>query len=142
MGEFQGGQPFTVNTSLDRNRDGNLTDRLNSLDGLTVDLGKAHAINLASGTPVVSLIASQGKDGLVGRNSFRTHGIANVDLALWRRFAIAEKATLDLRLEGFNLFNHSQFGIPDRILESPGFGNSFDTQTGPRTTRLAIRFLF
>ena len=55
IGEFQSGQPFTVNTSLDRNRDGNLTDRLDSIAGLSVNPGAAQAISIDSG---VSLLES------------------------------------------------------------------------------------
>jgi hypothetical protein len=142
MGEFQSGQPFTVNTSLDRNRDGVLTDRLDSFAGLSVDPGNARPIRVSEGTPLLSLIAAQGADGLVARNSFRADGIGTVDLAFWRRFRIVTPATLDLRVEVFNVFNHTQFGIPDRILESPGFGAAFDTQVGPRMIRLSCRLSF
>jgi len=142
MGEFQGGQPFTVNTSLDRNRDGVLTDRLDSVAGLSVDPGNVHAIRINPEASLMNMVAPQGRDGRIARNSFRAHRIANIDLAFGRKFEIKESVSLDLRLEVFNLFNHSQFGVPDRILESPGFGFSFDTQVDPRSIRLAIRFLF
>jgi hypothetical protein len=142
MGEFQGGQPFTVNTSLDRNRDGVLTDRLDSLAGIAVDPGDARPIQVSEGTPLLSLIAAQGADGRIARNSFRADGISTVDMAIWRRFRVAAPATLDLRLEVFNVFNHTQFGIPDRILESPGFGAAFDTQVRPRTIRFSLHVLF
>ncbi len=142
MGEFQSGQPYTVNTSLDRNRDGLPTDRLDSLAGLAVDADDARPIRLEADTSLLSLVAPTGADGRISRNSFRADGIETVDLAVWRRFRIAEPATVDLRMEVFNLFNHTQFGIPDRILESPGFGAAFDTQMDPRTIRLALRLLF
>jgi len=142
MGEFQSGQPFTVNTSLDRNRDGNLTDRLDSIAGLSVDPGAAQAIGIGSGVSLLSLVAPQGRDGQVARNSFRADGIANIDMAFWRSLAFGESKRLDLRIEIFNIFNHTQFGVPNRILESPGFGRAFDTQVQSRMIRLAARFSF
>src|SRR2546429_1515851 len=76
-GQFQTGQPFTVNSIFDVNLDGNLTDRLNSTNGivrtgdrsqpyrLTVDVSNTSTL-LGSG-----LLAPIGQDGQVPRNSFR-----------------------------------------------------------------------
>ncbi|MBP1595662.1 MAG: hypothetical protein H6Q05_1039 [Acidobacteria bacterium] len=142
IGEFQSGQPFTANTSLDRNRDGNLTDRLDSVAGVSADPGEVRAISIDSDVSLLSLVAPQGSDGKVARNSFQTDGIANVDVAFWRTLAFGESKRLDLRVEVFNIFNHTQFGVPDRILESPGFGSTFDTRLPPRLIRLTVRFSF
>ncbi|HEV8129739.1 MAG TPA: TonB-dependent receptor [Acidobacteriota bacterium] len=153
-GEFQSGQPFTVNTSFDQNRDGNLTDRLDSLKGITVRSGDAYPIRLDPGVPIAPTISPQNQcmrnglvacpreNGRVGRNTFRADGISAIDLALWRSFSIRERTTLDLRAEAFNIFNRTHFGIPVRILESPGFGRAFDTQINPRSIRLALRLAF
>ncbi len=142
LGEFQSGQPFTVNTSFDQNLDGNLTDRLDSTQGLIVDPGSPTPIRIGSGVDPLSLLAEFRQDGDVGRNTFGSDGFATVDLAVTRSFAIAEESRLNLRLELFNLFNTQQFGIPIRILESPGFGRTYDTQADSRSLRLAIRFSF
>lgn len=136
--EFQAGQPFTVNTAIDRNGDGNLTDRLNSNAGLVVHPGEAQSIVLSPGTPVLSLVAPRGQNGRAGRNTFRTDGISTVDVAISRRFNVGSSA-LDLRLETFNLFNRTSYGIPVRILESPGFGRAYDLQINPRTIRIAFK---
>jgi hypothetical protein len=55
-------------------------------------------------------------------------------------FGVDQK--LLLRTEIFNLFNRSNFGIPIRILEAPGFGTSVNTTTAPRTIQLSLKFLF
>jgi hypothetical protein len=136
--EFQTGQPFTVNTAQDRNGDGNLTDRLNSTAGLDVHSGEAQRIVLSPGTTALSLVAPRRQDGRVGRNTFRTDGIATVDVAISRRFNVGNSA-LDLRLETFNLFNQTSYGIPVRILESPGFGRAYDLQINPRTIRIGFK---
>ena len=120
--EFQTGQPFTLNTSFDRNLDGNLTDRLDSLQGIQIRPGKAHSLLLGSGTNPIDLVAELGSAGRVGRNTIRSDGIAVVDIAVNRRFELNRELSLDLRFEVFNLFNDTSYGIPIRILESPGFG--------------------
>ena len=142
LGEFQTGQPFTVNTSLDQNFDGNLTDRLDSVNGVTTHSQEPTSIRLAPGVDPLSLVAARGEQGKVGRNTFRAQGIATVDLALSRRFPLAEETTFDVRMEVFNLFNRTHFGIPVRILESPGLGQSFDTQVRSRSIRLALKLSF
>jgi len=136
--EFQAGQPFTVNSVLDRNGDGNLTDRLNTMAGLSVHPGDAQSIVLRPGTPPLSLLPARGQDGRVGRNTFRADGISTADVAISRRFNVRSSA-LDLRLETFNLFNSTSYGIPVRILESPGFGHAYDLQVNPRTIRISFK---
>lgn len=142
IGEFQKGQPFTVNTSYDRNLDGNLTDRLNSLDGLLNQPGSPNPVRLDASVDPFSLVADLGETGGVGRNNFRGDGLALVDLAISRRFSFRQEQAFHIRLEIFNLFNDTSFGTPVRILESPAFGRSYDTQTSPRSLRLGAKFSF
>ncbi|HEY2934150.1 MAG TPA: TonB-dependent receptor [Acidobacteriota bacterium] len=140
--EFQTGQPFTVNTAIDKNEDGNLTDRLNSLEGLVFRPGTARPIQLPSTVSALALTAPLKQDGKVGRNTFRGSGIATIDVSLSRRFALRDHASVDFRAEAFNLFNRTHFAIPVRILESPGFGRVFDTQVNPRSVRLTLKAMF
>ncbi len=142
VAEFQGGQPYTVNTSLDRNRDGNLTDRLDSTEGITVNPSGLQAIALNPGVSLLNLTAPLGQNGRVGRNSFRTQGIGTIDAAISRSFPVRETASIDFRVEAFNLLNRTHFGIPVRILESPGFGRAFDTQVDARSIRFALKLGF
>lgn len=142
VAELQGGQPFTVNTSIDRNHDGNLTDRLDQTAGLTVNPESEEAIKLDPAVQTLDLIAKSGEAGRVGRNSFRGDGLATLDTAVSRSFSLGESRSLDLRVEIFNVFNNTAFGTPIRILESPGFGRAFDTQTDARRMRLALKLKF
>ncbi len=71
----------------------------------------------ASGLPVNPLTGVDNNgDGIVadrpfglGRNSFRAPSQATVDLSLLKRFALTERARLELRFEGTNLFNKTNF---------------------------------
>ncbi|MCW5978328.1 MAG: TonB-dependent receptor [Bryobacteraceae bacterium] len=62
--------------------------------------------------------------GNLGRNAVRGFGMNQVDLALRREFKFAERRTLEVRLEGFNVLNHPNFADPARYLSSPLFGES------------------
>ena len=140
--EFQTGQPFTVNTAIDRNLDGNLTDRLNRTDGLELHPHDAWPIRIKDGVNPLDLIAPKRQNGSVGRNTFRMDGIRTIDAALSRRIPLHGSSALDFRIEGFNVFNRVNFGVPVRILESPAFGRTYDQTVDPRTIRFYARLSF
>ncbi len=136
------GQPFTVTTALDRNLDGNLSDRLDGTAGLERVSGGNRLLRLAAGVQPLDLLASRGAAGRVSRNSFRSDGLMLVDLSLARRFAFGEEAAVELRVEVFNLLDRASYGIPIRVLESPGFGRAFDLQAEPRAARIRVKLSF
>jgi hypothetical protein len=142
VAELQTGQPFTVNSALDRNFDGNLTDRLDSIAGIVRGKGSPTVLSLAPGIDPGELLAPRGENGRVGRNSFRAPGITSLDMALTRRIAWNESIRLELRTEVFNILGRTHFAVPVRTLESPAFGSGFDTQLEPRTVRLLARLQF
>jgi hypothetical protein len=106
-GEYQTGQPYTLNTVVDLNGDGNLTDRPE-----------------------------------IGRNTARGQPIRTVDIAVGRTLGLGVGRLLVARIEAFNLFNETNFGIPVRIQESPGFGSAFDTQVDSRSVRFVAKLSF
>ncbi|HEY9232745.1 MAG TPA: hypothetical protein VIS78_11385, partial [Blastocatellia bacterium] len=139
---LQSGPPFTVNSAIDVNRDGNLTDRLNTTDGLIAGKQKGTTLRLAPGVAPASLLAADTQDGAVGRNTFRAPGLYSIDLALSKEWKWQDQLRIRLRAEVFNLTNHVNFGIPVRILESPAFGSSVNTTIPARTIQLAVKCQF
>jgi hypothetical protein len=143
---LQSGQPYTINTSVDVNMDGNATDRLGNTD--SPYFYQVHSPRTKVVAPEMTrndLLASPGQDGAIGRNTFVGWGLYNLDLALGRSFAVPkakDRVRLALRAEVYNLFNHPDFGIPDRILESPGFGSAVATITPPRTAQAMVKLVF
>lgn len=137
---FQTGQPFTVNTSYDVNLDGNLTDRIDTLNGLTRIDSRQQKLQLNANP--VTLLATLGSNGRVGRNAFRASGVAKTDLAVVKNFKVREGQFILLRVEAFNLFNRTHFAIPVRVLESPSFGKSVDTLLNPRQIQFALKYVF
>ncbi|MEP7273790.1 MAG: hypothetical protein ABI882_19985, partial [Acidobacteriota bacterium] len=142
ISSHQSGQPFTVNSSLDVNLDGNLTDRLNTLNGLSVTKDRRVRIGILEGANTFDLLAPLGKNGSIGRNTFRGGAVHETNVALRKAIRFRNERELTFRCEVFNLFNRPQFGIPVRILEAPAFGQSFDTQRNPRQIQFAIKYSF
>jgi hypothetical protein len=80
--------------------------------------------------------------GNAGRNIIPGPGNAIFDLALNRRFAIRERASVQFRAEFFNAFNHPNFGIPGPYPDfGPFFGKIFTTGD-PRRIQFALRLDF
>lgn len=141
----QTGQPFTVNSAFDINRDGNLTDRLDNTGGLVTEPAEGDAsirLRLAPGVNPQSLLAADGKDGSVGRNTFRAPGIFTFDLSVVKNFNFNERHKFHFGAEFLNLFNRTHFAIPERILESPAFGKSVRTIIPARRIQLKFKYSF
>jgi hypothetical protein len=81
-------------------------------------------------------------DGTLGRNTFEGPGFWNMDFGLHKKFKITEGSSLQLQANAFNIFNHTNFGIPVGNINSSNFGRSIFTVGTPRVMQLAIRFDF
>lgn len=143
-GKFQTGQPFTVNSIFDINFDGNLTDRLNNTQFITVTGDRRQPLSLTctTETQCQTMLAPFGQDGSVGRNSFRAGSILELDLSFSKRFTINENQNLQFRMDVFNFTNRANFGVPVRFLGSPGFGQATDTVTPGRRIQFALKYNF
>jgi hypothetical protein len=139
IGTLQSGQPFTILAPYDMNLDGNLTDRVNATEGFK-EVDKAERRFEFPGA--LSQLAGLGKDGAVGRNTFRAPGIATLDLATSKRFRFTEAQNLEFRAEFFNLFNRTHFGTPIHQVDFPGFGQSVNTLLPARTVQFALKYNF
>jgi hypothetical protein len=135
----QTGQPYTVNSSMDVNNDGVLTDRLNTVAGFNQEQSGPILLVAPAGT---ALLAPWGQNGAVGRNSFRAPGVATFDMALLKLFRFAEQRNVEFRTEIFNLFNRTHYGIPVSVLEAPGFGRAVNTSVDTRRIQFAVKLNF
>ncbi|CAN5274075.1 hypothetical protein BH18ACI2_BH18ACI2_10510 [soil metagenome] len=144
-GQFQTGQPFTVNSIFDVNLDGNLTDRLNTTNGLALTDNRRQLILRPTNDPGAlarQFLAPIGQDGSVPRNSFRASNLLLFNVAAIKHFRFGESQDLTFRAEVFNLTNRDNFGIPVRFLEAPGFGEATDTVTPGRRIQFALKYSF
>jgi len=76
-------------------------------------------LNNQAFTPTPGLV-----QGNLGRNAIAGFGMYQIDLALRRDFRLADKRSLQLRIEAFNALNHPSFADPLQFLSSPLFGQS------------------
>jgi hypothetical protein len=91
--------------------------------------------------------------GSLGRDTIRTPGELDLDLAVDRRFKIRERYTLEFRAEAFNILNHTNLGSPDTtlsvqanaagqpIFNSPTFG-LITSARAARFLQMVLRFEF
>ncbi|MBC7930041.1 MAG: hypothetical protein H7Z38_05675, partial [Rubrivivax sp.] len=140
-GQFQTGQPFTVNSIFDVNLDGNLTDRLNTTEGIVVTGDRRQPLRLTTSN-LASLRAPVGQDGQVGRNTFRAGNFLDMNLAFIKAFRFDDAKALVFRTEVFNFINRANFGVPVRYLEAPGFGQATSTITPGRRVQFQLKYAF
>jgi hypothetical protein len=139
-GKYHSGQPFTVNSTIDVNLDGNLTDRLNIDEGIEVTGERGQPIRLTASNPF-SLLAPFGQNGQIARNSFRAGSILELDLSVIKRFAIGDHS-VSFRTDVFNFINRANFGVPVRLLEAAGFGRATSTVTPARRVQFSLKYEF
>jgi hypothetical protein len=82
--------------------------------------------------------------GNAKRRFFPGPGLDNYDIALLKDIGLTERKTLQLRVEGFNSFNHAQFFGPQTVngaINDSAFGQ-FVSADPPRLVQLGAKFLF
>jgi hypothetical protein len=141
---FQSGRPFTVGIHPDI--DNSNTGRANLGFGSNDRPDLAGSPDLKKPSPdrwfntAAYTFPTYGTFGNVGRNSLDGPGYKNVNLALVRNVDMGS-GTLQLRLETFNLFNWTNFDLPDNFLGSPTFGQILSAGA-PRRFQLGLRYLY
>jgi hypothetical protein len=84
-----------------------------------------------------------GAFGNSNRQFFHGPGINNFDVGLMKRTAITESTAFEMRVEFFNVFNHTQFNNPDGNFSI--FGDTMGQVTSakdPRIGQLSAKFYF
>ena len=81
--------------------------------------------------------------GNAGRNILRGPGLNNWDFELYKDTQLTERTKMELRIEFYNVFNHTQFS-PNSVvtdISDPNFGQVFGAQPS-RLIQLAAKFYF
>jgi hypothetical protein len=87
-------------------------------------------------------VASTGTGlGTETRNAIRGPGFAQTDLSLFKNINLGQGNTIQLRVEGFNIFNQTHFNQPVATIGSTTFGQITSAQDG-RVVQLGIKYLF
>ena len=152
---IQSGQPFTPMLSFDNSNTGNTGGQSAGSDrpNLVGDPNSGSCPN-PSGAPLpvgtadcwfdVSAfqVAPAFRFGDAGRNIIRGPGFASFDLSIFRAFHLTERFTLAGEAQAFNLFNRTNFDLPQNFADNPAtFGKIFSAKE-PREVQLALRLTF
>ena len=140
IASVEGGAPFTVNDQTDRANIGQgPAQRPNCLRDPNLSSGQ-RTIDRYFDTSAFSQ-AAFGTFGDCGRNIVNGPGFKDFDLAAMKLIQFKESRRLELRLETFNLFNATNFDLPNRFAFTPNFGKIFSA--GPsRQIQLGMKFSF
>ncbi len=85
-----------------------------------------------------------GSPGTSSRRFFSGPGMNNFDMALLKNLHLTELKSLQIRLEGFNVFNHAQFFGPQAVdgnIDSATFGQVINA-AAPRLVQVGAKFVF
>jgi hypothetical protein len=87
-----------------------------------------------------------GTFGNVSRGSLTGPDLVNVDTSVFKRFNLNERMNVQLRVEAFNILNHTNFFYPNAIVfqggkHSPTAGQITAAATS-RQLQLALKFIF
>jgi hypothetical protein len=141
----QSGRPFTVMLLPDI--DNSNTGRSN------LGFGFNDRPNVSGSTSVSSPGAAEwfntkafsmppfGSFGNSGRNTLRGPGYANLNVALVKHLRYGTRAQVDLRAEGFNITNRTNYDLPDPFFGSPTFGQILSAGS-PRRFQFGVRTTF
>jgi hypothetical protein len=66
----------------------------------------------------------------------------NTDFSVIKQFPLPREMGLNFRAEFFNLFNHTQYGLPVNDVSASGFGAVNSTVNNPRLVQLALKLSF
>jgi hypothetical protein len=142
------GTSFTVQLGFNRSNDGNsdAPDRPNLRAG-------------ASNNPIVGTVErwydpkafelpEAGFYGNLGRNTLIGPDLINVNMSIVKTFPVREGHTIAFRSEFFNLFNHANFGLPNRfpLLPDGSYSGSAGViqslATSSRQIQFGLRYSF
>lgn len=80
--------------------------------------------------------------GDAGRNSMYGPGLSKTDVALQRDFTVHGDIRFEFRAEAFNVFNVTNYGTPERFVNTPQFGRVLMAATPARQIQFVGRLKF
>jgi hypothetical protein len=137
------GQPFNAILGADVANTGAPDQRANRLYSmnayenlLPVSSGKQWLNPAALVTPAVYTYGNESRDDLVGP------GYTDVDISAYKNFPFLESRSVQFRAEFFNLFNHSNYALPNTNVETGTFGLITSAFGQGREIQFAAKVIF
>jgi hypothetical protein len=140
---LQSGLPFTPQLSYNPSNDGDTRNPVRpswnpNFTGL-VTLGRPSQYF----NPNAFIQPLPGSYGNVGRNVLQGPGLVETDLSLTKTFSLSERLNLQFRSEFFNIFNHTNFNVPNPVVFAAATGGPSPTAgliTATSSTSRQIQF--
>jgi len=134
---FQTGTPFSIGGGPDNlGYGGGTSNRANLVAPVTYPKTREAWFSKASFAKPGPL-----QWGNLQRNYLRNPGRNNWNMSLFKQFHFTEQTGLEVRLETFNTFNHTQFSGVDASITSGTFG-TVTSANSPRNLELGMRLFF
>jgi hypothetical protein len=137
------GQPFNAILGADVANTGAPDQRANRIynmsayEGLVpVSSGKQWLNPAALVTPTAYTYGNESRDDLVGP------GYTDVDISTYKNFPFLESRSVQFRAEFFNLFNHTNYALPNATVESGTFGLITSAFGQGREIQFAVKVIF
>ena len=86
--------------------------------------------------------APLGQSGSAPRNAVRGPGMINTDLSFIKRVPFGENRAAEIRVEGFNIFDRVNLGVPVTDFSSSSFGRIQSTATSAREFQFGMKVRF
>jgi hypothetical protein len=144
------GGDFELSRTNSHSRNSRPNSTLASFDGATHDMW-ANGFGTGFVNSVFSGAACLGCPGNLGRNTFVGPSQWFADMSLFKNFQVTERVGLQFRVEGFNVFNHTNFVLANSgqaSLETthnqitlPNFGQAGAT-LNPRNLQFGLKVSF
>ena len=90
---------------------------------------------------ILSLAETGERPGNVGRNTVRGPGFQRTDLSVFKNFDVAARHRIQVRIEGFNVWNQPRFGQPNGVIGNATFGQITSAEDG-RIVQLGVKYIF
>jgi Carboxypeptidase regulatory-like domain len=145
---FQTGPPFTLATPGDNASIGSSAQRPNLVGDPYAGIDTSasyHRRGVDQGTYYFNRAAfalpPQFTLGNLGKNTLFAPGTQNWDFSVFKNTGITEKLNSQLHAEFYNVFNHPNFGVPNRTINQPTTG-VITSASSPRIIQLGLKLIF
>lgn len=144
--QAQSGFPFTISVFGDTANAGTILNanpiRANQVPGVPIYLPSGQASGDRWFNTAAFAAPPAFTYGDAGRNTVIGPGLQTLDLALIREVSLHEAHAIQFRAEFFNSLNHTNFGTPNRYVNTPQFGTVTEAATPARQIQFALRYKF
>jgi hypothetical protein len=138
----QSGPPLDLQSGVDNSLSDIGSDTPDQVGSWQISGGRSKAQQIAEWfNPAAFVPNAIGTFGNVGRDSLRSPGFWNWDMAALRSFTPREGWRIEFRASFYNIFNHANLGAPGNTQNSPSFGEILSTST-PRNIEFSLRLSF